>query len=93
MKGIPPFANWKGKNNILIDNRGQPRICDFGLSQIINELAGSGSMTSTPHIGTPRYAAYEIILPKESQSAFAPTRASDTFSLGSVIYEVSIFET
>jgi serine/threonine protein kinase len=77
----------RGQNNILIDDQKRPRICDFGLSQMINEEAGSGFTTTTPHTGNARYAAYEIIF--QEDGPFSPSTASDVFSLGCVIYEVS----
>jgi hypothetical protein len=53
-------------------------------------MKGNGLATSTPHTGSLRYAAYEIVFPDENrESAFEPTMASDIFSLGCVIYQVS----
>jgi hypothetical protein len=54
---------------------------------MINEEAGSGFTTTTPHTGNARYAAYEIIF--QEDGPFSPSTASDVFSLGCVIYEVS----
>jgi serine/threonine protein kinase len=54
------------------------------------EEGGSGLTTSTPHVGTVRYAAYELVFPEVDRATFTPTVASDIFALGCVIYEVSI---
>ncbi|PVF99438.1 kinase-like protein [Serendipita vermifera] len=72
--------------NILIDDQKRPRICDFGLSHMIDQ-ANTGLTTTTPHMATLRYTAHEIIS-REDDEGFSPSTASDVFSLGCVIYEV-----
>lgn len=76
--------------NILIDNRGEARLTDFGLARIFDpELLGttdstrSGSVTSEGAIvGTLTYMSPEQALGKE-----VDTR-SDLYSLGAVMYEM-----
>ncbi|PVF91775.1 kinase-like protein [Serendipita vermifera] len=47
--------------NILIDDEGHARICDFGLARIFSEGI-TGLTTTTTHTGTTRYLAYELII-------------------------------
>jgi hypothetical protein len=68
--------------NILLDRDDQPRITDFGLARSINRdqrLTATGAI-----IGTPSY------MPPEQASARAGQvgPASDTYSLGAVLYEL-----
>ncbi|KAJ7587345.1 kinase-like domain-containing protein [Mycena floridula] len=66
--------------NILIDKRGGPCICDFGISRI----AGTK--------GTPEYMAPELFLVVDStsQDRVAPTttKSSDVFSFGLLVLEI-----
>jgi serine/threonine protein kinase len=65
--------------NILIDDTGQVKITDFGISR----AADDGTMTQSSAgmlAGTPAYLAPEVARGQE------PTRASDVFSLGATLY-------
>ena len=78
------------QSNVLIDDEGCPKICDFGLARIINEEARSGLTTTTHHNTTPLYAAPEILLADDDAAPFEPSTISDIYSLGSLLYEVRI---
>lgn len=70
---------------------GKARICDFGLVRIIGQEAGRGYTTTTPHLGTARYSAPELILIEESDySAYTPTTQSDIYAFGCVALEVGM---
>jgi len=69
----------------MIDNGGIPQICDFGLVSIFLEEGSSGMTTTSPHTGTDRYLAYELLIDSED---VAPTTASDIFALGCIGLEV-----
>jgi serine/threonine protein kinase len=75
------------KANVLIDNYLIPQICDFGLVSIFLEEGSSGMTTTSPHTGTDRYLAYELVLDEEQAG---PTMASDIFALGGIGLEVFI---
>ncbi|PVF91112.1 kinase-like protein, partial [Serendipita vermifera] len=45
--------------NVLVDDEGHARICDFGLVRILSDEA-VGFNTTTTHTGTARYLAYEL---------------------------------
>ena len=65
--------------NLLIDRRGFPRLCDFGISK----LDGAADLTKTgTAIGTPEYMAPELF-----RSGRADPR-SDVYALGAVFYEL-----
>jgi eukaryotic-like serine/threonine-protein kinase len=67
-------------SNILLDTRGEPKLADFGIVQMLGTLAASSSGPQSP-AGTPAYASPE-------QFEHAPlTTASDVYSLGAVLYE------
>src|SRR5207245_1850983 len=68
--------------NILIDDRGQAHVADFGLAKLIESDAGlskTGAVLGTPSYMAPEQAAGRI---KEL------TTAADTYSLGAILYEL-----
>jgi serine/threonine protein kinase len=73
------------QGNILIDNCGNARICDFGLVRIVLEEHASddGMITTSDHAGTDRYLAFELMV-----DGALPTAASDIYALGCLGLEV-----
>ena len=72
----------------MIDASGAPRICDFGLARICLEEGNSGMTTTTPHTGTDRYLAYELVM---TGDASVLSTASDVYALGCLGLHVSSF--
>ncbi|KAG8819391.1 hypothetical protein FRC17_010470 [Serendipita sp. 399] len=70
-------------SNILIDDGGAARLCDFGLSRTI--IQGDAAITGTV-MCTTRYAAPEFSLPRRKQEISQTTR-TDIYSLACVAYE------
>ncbi|MBL9167304.1 MAG: protein kinase [Verrucomicrobiales bacterium] len=68
--------------NILIDAQGQPQVTDFGLAKV--EGGESNLTLSDAVLGTPAYMSPEQAEGKSRQL----TTASDTYSLGAVLYEL-----
>lgn len=80
------------QSNILIDDEGKAKLCDFGLSSIVVEFCGTSSLTSCVG-GAVRWADalfYSINTDDEEQETPAPalTTRSDIYSFGSVTLEV-----
>jgi serine/threonine protein kinase len=75
------------KGNILIDDQGNPRLCDFGISRILTEAGGTGLTTTSPHTGTEPYLSYELVV--WEGNACTPTTASDVHALACIGLEVS----
>ena len=76
------------KANILIDKTGCARLADFSLLTIISDPANSLSSSSYVHGGTVRWMSPELIVPQEfGLKDGRPTKSSDCYSLGMVIYE------
>lgn len=73
---------------MLIDDSGNARLSDFGLTSILGEEADSGLTTTTEHVGTLRYSAPEILATETDDAGYKPTLSSDIFSLGCVVYKV-----
>ena len=66
--------------NILIDDRGEPLISDFGLAKLLD--ASSDLTRTLTAFGTPGYIA-----PEQAKSAAADlTPAADVYSLGAVLF-------
>ncbi|KIM20321.1 hypothetical protein M408DRAFT_139197 [Serendipita vermifera MAFF 305830] len=65
--------------NVIIDDSGCPRICDFGLAQIFYEESDSGMTTTTEHTGTDRYLAPELLT---EEAITRPSAASDIYAVG-----------
>ena len=69
------------QENCLIDDRGNPKICGFGLARIFLEDCGS---ETNAHTGMARYLAYELAVAEAS----IPTTASDIYATGCIGLEV-----
>src|SRR5439155_24501869 len=68
--------------NILLDERGEPHVTDFGLARLIND---DSSLTQSGAImGTPSYMSPEQASGQNKQL----TTASDVWSLGAILYEL-----
>ncbi len=71
--------------NVLVDEHGVAKICDFGLIRL-TRLRGTIDMsTKSAHTGTPLYLSYEL-----ANGDSSPTQASDIHALGCVGLEVSL---
>ncbi|KAG8763301.1 hypothetical protein FRC15_008054, partial [Serendipita sp. 397] len=68
--------------NILIDDDGVARLCDFGLVRLIQETP-SGMTTTTAHTGTVRYLAQELVISDDPK----PTTETDCHALGCIALE------
>jgi serine/threonine protein kinase len=70
--------------NVLVDDAGHARICDFGLVRIVSDEA-VGLNTTTTHTGTVRYLAHELVVDEKP----LPTEASDVHAIGCIGLDVS----
>lgn len=69
-------------SNILIDEKGEPCVVDFGISRLLD---GNTDLTLSGQVlGTPRYMAPE----QTRGDSRALTPAVDTYSLGAILYEL-----
>ena len=76
------------KANILIDETGHARLADFGLLTIIPDPANLLSSGSHIQGGTARWMSPELIAPQRfGLKKSRPTKSSDCYALGMVIYE------
>jgi len=67
--------------NILLDDAGEPYVCDFGLAKWINDdrrLTITSAVLGTPHYIAPEQASGKGIL----------TISADIYSLGAILYEL-----
>ena len=71
------------KSNILIDGNQTARIADFGLTSLLRHPTISISVTAPAFGGTLQWMAPELF---DGESR--PSRESDIYALGMVIYEV-----
>ena len=78
-----PIAQHTPKANILIDDQGNARLCDFGISRELTEAGTSGLTTTSAHTGTERYLSYELL-----EDTCVPTTASDVYALACTGLEV-----
>ncbi|KAJ7819194.1 TKL/TKL-ccin protein kinase [Mycena olivaceomarginata] len=80
-------------SNILIDDEGKAKLCDFGLSSIVVEFCGTSSLTSCIG-GAVRWAdasLYSLSADDSDDAAQEPptlTPRSDIYSFGSVTLEI-----
>lgn len=76
------------KANILVDQIGNARLADFGLLTIISDPTNLLSSSSYAHGGTARWMSPELIDPQQfGFKKSRPTKSSDCYALGMVIYE------
>jgi len=76
------------KANILIDQTGHARLADFGLLTVISDPATLLPSSSYTQGGTFRWLSPELIEPhKFGFEKIRPTKYSDCYALGMVIYE------
>ncbi|KAG8812645.1 hypothetical protein FRC17_001920 [Serendipita sp. 399] len=70
--------------NILIDDSGEARLCDFGLVRLVQEYdVPSGMTTTTAHTGTARYLAPELVVSDDPK----PSTETDCHALGCIALE------
>ncbi|KAJ7662979.1 kinase-like domain-containing protein, partial [Mycena rosella] len=73
--------------NVLVDKRGSPCICDFGISKIINR---QGFTTSS--VGTAPYMAPELFFvvdgATQDESSPSTTKRSDVYSFALLVLEI-----
>src|SRR5262245_25947824 len=67
--------------NILVDDRGEPHVTDFGLARAVE--GGSGPTRSGAIVGTPGYMA-----PEQAASNKVLTTGVDVYALGAIFYEM-----
>lgn len=69
--------------NILVDERGQVRLLDFGIAWLLDEASEEAGLTRSGLLMlTPEFAAPEQIRSEP------PTTATDVYGLGAVLYEL-----
>jgi len=76
-------------SNVLVDDEGQPRVADFGLSQMVDSQGMSG-VSSMSGKGSVRWQAPELLnvgQSVEDVSSTAPTTRSDTYAFAMVCLE------
>ena len=81
-------ADLSTKANILIDQTGNARLADFGLLTIISDPTNHLSSSSYIQGGTARWMSPELIDPQRfGLKNSRPSKSSDCYALGMVIYE------
>jgi serine/threonine protein kinase len=70
-------------SNILIDVKGVPYLTDFGLARMAS--AGESTLSQDLMLGTPQY-----ISPEQAQGTQPLTASTDIYSLGVVLYELTV---
>lgn len=74
--------------NVLIDDLGVAKLCDFGLVRLVDWRGDFGMTTTSPYTGTELYKAPELFISQENRHPL-PTFESDIYSLGCILLEVS----
>ncbi|KAJ7688637.1 kinase-like domain-containing protein, partial [Mycena rosella] len=77
-------------SNILIDDEGKAKLCDFGLSSIVVEFCGTSPLTSGGAVRWADASLYSLSTEDEGDEASAPviTTRCDIYSFGSVTLEI-----
>ncbi|RXW13028.1 hypothetical protein EST38_g12827 [Candolleomyces aberdarensis] len=70
--------------NILVTDKGEACICDFGMSKLVEEVTEKSASATLTAAGSARWLAPELI----EGSVSSPTFASDTYSFGMAILEL-----
>ena len=77
------------KLNILVDQDENARLADFGLLTIVSDHTNFTTSSSAFTGGTTRWMSPELLHPEQFGSDYGrPTKESDCYALGMVIYEV-----
>jgi serine/threonine protein kinase len=77
------------KLNILIDKDGQARLADFGLLTIVSDSTNPTVSSYSANGGTTRWMSPELLEAHQlGTKDCRPTKESDCYALGMVIYEV-----
>src|ERR1700753_4170970 len=76
--------------NILIDENCRARLADFGFLTIVSDPMNSTTSSSSAITGgTTRWMSPELLYPEQfHRKDSRPTKESDRYALGMVIYEV-----
>ena len=74
------------KGNILIDDQRNARLCDFGISRMLEEVGITDLTPMYVHTGTARCLSYELVASEDTRT---PTTASDVHALACIGLEVS----
>lgn len=69
--------------NVLIDDDGVPYLTDFGLARVLAQ--GESSLSAGMIVGTPHYLS-----PEQASGEYAVGPATDTYSLGVMLYEMVV---
>ena len=82
------FPYFSVQANVVIDQTGHARLADFGLLTIVTDHTNLLPPSLPVHGGTARWMGPELIAPQEfGLKASCPTKFSDCYSLGMVVYE------
>lgn len=82
------MTSWFLKTNILIDEAGNTRLADSGLLKIVSDPANLLPSSSHVQAGAIRWMSPELIFPQRfGLEKSRPTKYSDCYALGMVIYE------
>jgi serine/threonine protein kinase len=89
IQGPSSVSNEHLKANILIDENGRARLADFGLLAIASDTTTIVSSASLSEAGTHRWMSPELLDPERFRLEHSrPTKPSDCYALGMVVYEV-----
>lgn len=84
--GLFIVTEYHGQGNVLIDNDGVARLCDFGLAHLVSDV--DATITATSNVGTIRYAAPELRCPENDDESVRASTQTDIYSLACIAYEV-----